>query len=293
MSHATVAQPTNTVVQPAATPTYAPVDRRNGLTLREFKREYFRRKPVVVSGGPDQWKAWSSWTWDNFKRRCGTSTVTIYPFQGESYRQDAAKKVSLAEYIDNILVNDFDSYPYYMIYNFSLLQEHKDLWQDFAQPSYCFDWFSFLPKAVRFPSPRLYIGPKGTISTLHQDRWGTHFWMAQFQGRKHWILFPPEEEKYLYPVSSQRGNGLVRYRVQPDAPALEQFPLFEKCHGMECVIGPGDLLIVPGDWLHWVKSLDPTFSLSHNYMTPGNITSSMLGLTKWFVDLQLKKTRKS
>ena len=268
---------------------YAPVDRRAGLSLKEFKRDYYRRKPVVVSGAPYGWKAWSSWGWENFKNRCGSSQVTVFPYQNNQYRQDGAQKLSLAEYIEKILVTDFDTYPYYMIYNSSLLQEHEDLWQDFSEPTHCYDWFNLLPKAVRFPSPRIYIGPKGAISTLHQDRWGSHFWMAQLQGRKHWILFPPNEAEFLYPAFSKKGSGLARYQVQPDRPDLEQFPLFEKCHGLECVIGPGDVLIAPGEWLHWVKSLDATLSLTHNYMAPGNIGSCMKGLTKWFIELQMGK----
>src|SRR5690348_1296540 len=96
---------------------YGPVDRRTGLSLREFKREYYRRKPVILTGGPYSWKAWSSWTWEHFKNRCGRSPITVYPYQDNQYRQDGAQKLPLAQYIDNILVNDFDTYPYYMIYN--------------------------------------------------------------------------------------------------------------------------------------------------------------------------------
>lgn len=287
---ARMAQAKDSVETNPTTAHYGPVDRRIGLSLREFKREYYRRKPVILSGGPYGWNAWSSWTWENFKSRCGKSPITVFPYQDKQYRQDGAQKLPLAEYIDKILVNDFDTYPYYMIYNSSLLQEYEALWQDFSEPAHCYDWFNLLPKAVRFPSPRIYIGPRGAVTTLHQDRWDSHFWMAQLQGRKRWILFPPHEAEFLYPASSNKG-GLIRYQLQPDTPDLEQFPLFAKSHGVECVIGPGDLLIVPGGWLHWVKSLDPTLSLTHNYMAPGNIMPCMVGLTKWFLDLQLGKRR--
>jgi ribosomal protein L16 Arg81 hydroxylase len=261
---------------------YEPVDRCSGLSVREFKKQYYNRRPVVMTDGIKDWGARSTWTFDNFKSRYGKSIVSAYPYENGSYRADREQRMPLADYIGKILLYDFDSYPYYLIYNASLLQEHIELWADFSEPKYCFDWFKFIPEFMRFPSPRLYLGPKGAISTLHQDRWGTHFWMAQLEGRKRWILFSPDQAELLY--STKVTGDLIRYQVQPEKPDLERFPLFKKTKGVECTIGPGDLLIVPGNWLHWVISLDPTLSLTHNYMGPGNFSPCLKGQTGWFLD---------
>jgi hypothetical protein len=271
---------------------YESVDRRRELSVREFKREYLNRKPVVITDGINDWRARSTWTFENFKSRYGESIVAAYPYEHGRYRADRAQQLPLAEYIDNILTKDFDSYPYYLIYNSSLLHEHRELRGDFSEPEYCFDWFKFLPEAMRFPSPRLYLGPKGTISSLHQDRWGTHFWMAQLEGRKWWILFSPDQDRLLYKgQDTGKEQGLIRYQVQPDKPDLKRFPMFREAKGMECTIGPGDLLIVPGNWLHWVMSLDATLSLTHNYMGPGNFWSCLQGQAGWCVDYWLGKIR--
>jgi Cupin-like domain len=257
---------------------YQPVDRRHNLSVREFKHEYlYRSRPVVVTDALDQWNARDCWTFEAFKSRYGKSKVDVY--HGSS-RPEMAQRIPLAEYIERILANDFGAYPYYLRYNFSLLQEHKELWADFAEPKYCFDWFRLLPKFMRLPSPRIYMGPKGAVSDLHQDRWGTHFWMAQLAGRKHWILFGPDQEEFLYGSVGNPG-GLVPYQVNPDAPDLERFPMFAKAKGLECTIGPGDLLIVPSNWVHWVVSLDPTLSLTHNYMGHGNFRSCLKGQLSW------------
>jgi hypothetical protein len=271
---------------------YASVDSRSGLSVREFKREYYNRKPVVITDGIKKWSARSTWTFNTFKSRYGKSIVSVYPYEQGRYRADRIQQLPLADYIDKILTNDFDSYPYYLIYNSSLLDEHQELRGDFFEPKYCFDWFKFLPKAMRFPSPRLYIGPKGAISSLHQDRWGTHFWMAQLEGRKRWILFSPDQEKFLYKSEgSAKEQGLTHYQVQPDKPDLKRFPMFNQGKGLECTIGPGDLLIVPGNWLHWVLSLDATLSLTHNYMGPGNFLPALKGQAGWCFDYWLGKLR--
>jgi len=51
----------------------------------------------------------------------------------------------LGEYIDRMVVMDAGSYPYYLHDNYSLFVEHKDLWSEFSQPKYCYDWFRLLP----------------------------------------------------------------------------------------------------------------------------------------------------
>jgi len=127
----------------------------------------------------------------------------------------------------------------------------------------------------------VFIGPKGSIQNLHQDMWGTFFWMAQLAGRKRWILFAPDQRGFLYEPSDRLATGSTRPPVQPDKPDLERYPLFVKAQGFECTCGPGDLIIVPRDWFHWVQSLDPTVSLTHNYMGPGNFGSCLVGQFRW------------
>jgi hypothetical protein len=82
--------------------------------------------------------------------------------------------------------------------------------------------------------------------------------LSQLLGRKRWLLFPPEQNRFLY-----------NYQVDPNCPDLERFPLYRQALPVECVIGPGDTVFVPSGWAHWVESLDASISLSSNYMGPG------------------------
>jgi ribosomal protein L16 Arg81 hydroxylase len=104
----------------------------------------------------------------------------------------------------------------------------------------------------------MFIGPKGAVTPLHVDLWGTHAWLSQLVGRKRWILFSPDQSQFLYD-----------FNVDPNQPDLRRFPQFEKARGYECTIGPGETVYVPSNWSHWVVSLDASISLSSNYMAPG------------------------
>ena len=54
---------------------YPEVDRRSGLSIREFNREYrSHRKPVVITDAIDDWKARSAGTFDFFKSKFARPT---------------------------------------------------------------------------------------------------------------------------------------------------------------------------------------------------------------------------
>jgi histone arginine demethylase JMJD6 len=264
--------------------TYAPVDRRAGLSLREFKRDYLHAsRPVILTDVLLDWPARLSWTFETFKSRYGKSIIQAYRYQDGDYRGDRVQRIPLAEFIDKLLANDWKTYPYYLRDDFSLLTEHKELWADFAAPKYCFDWFNLLPSFIIRPGPRIFMGPVGAVTNLHQDMWATHFWMAHLTGRKHWILFPPNQAELLYPSAFNKAHQVVHFDVQPDKPDLERYPLFKKATGLDCTVAPGEIIIVPSNWAHWVTSLDPTISLTHNYMGPGNFRPSLAGQLTWYL----------
>ncbi len=238
---------------------YPEVERRQGLSIREFNREYRCKRPVVLTDAINDWKASSSWTFDFFKTRYGNSPVRVHQYEGgPKYQPNKVKQMPLAEYIDGILASDWTEFPYYIRDNWGLLVAHPELAADYKFPKYFFDWYSVLPPFMRLPYPRIFIGPKGAVTPLHQDQWGTHAWLSQLVGRKRWIFFPPDQRNLVYD-----------FAVHPLAPDYNRFPEFRKATGLECTIGPGDTVFVPSGWIHYVVSLDPTISLSSNYMGPG------------------------
>src|SRR2546426_2235846 len=241
-------------------PQFPSVDRRSGLSLQEFRWKYlYPGKPVVITDAMEEWKARSSWTFDYLRSRYGATPVVVHRYHREDeYTPEAVEHMTLAEYIDRITTNDWDSYPCYLRDNWKLFLMHKDLMSDHTVPKYFFDWFKLLPTFMRLPYPRIFMGPKGAITPLHADIWSTHAWLSQLVGRKRWILFSPDQRQFLH-----------NYKVRVEQPDLERFPLFRQAKAVECTIGPGDTIFVPSRWAHWVISLEAGISLTYNYMGPG------------------------
>ena len=77
------------------------VDRRSGLSIREFENDYFNAdRPVVVTDAAAQWKARLSWTFEKLKSRCGQSLIEASLYENGSYRPDRFQRMPLADYID-------------------------------------------------------------------------------------------------------------------------------------------------------------------------------------------------
>jgi ribosomal protein L16 Arg81 hydroxylase len=241
-----------------------PVDRRAGLSLREFRREYlYPGRPVVITDAMDKWRARSHWTLDFFRSKYGNDSIEVHRFGRNGYKQDQVSSVKLADHIDAIEKHDWTSYPYYVRDDWNLMLSHRELLADYKVPPYFFDWFAFVPSFMRLIYPRIFIGPRGAITPLHHDVWGTHAWLSQIVGRKRWFLFSPDQRSLLYD-----------YKTRVCEPDFQTFPLLAKARAMECTIAPGDTIFVPGGWSHEVVSLDATLSLTHNYMGPGCFRNS-------------------
>jgi hypothetical protein len=238
---------------------YPQADRRAGLSLRDFNREYRDcARPVILEDAIENWRSRSAWTFEFFKSRYGESPVLVYRYEHLRYLPQKGRHVPLSEYIDAVLSKDWDSCPEYIRDNWTLLVHHPELSGDYSPHRYFFDWYSLLPRFMRLHYPRIFIGPRGAVTPLHSDIWGTHGWHSQLVGRKRWLMFPPEQQNLLYD-----------FRMPPDQPDLARYPLYRQTRPLECTIGPGDTLFIPSGWIHCVTSLDATISLGSNFIGPG------------------------
>ena len=114
----------------------------------------------------------------------------------------------------------------------------------------------------------LYIGGKGgAFPVLHYDGAGTHAFLMQVYGRKQFIIYPPNQEQYLYPSPEKENLSLINSLDNPD---LEKFPLFAKAEATVFVLEPGELLFIPAHWWHTTKMLSPSISISANVVNQSN-----------------------
>ncbi|KOS17591.1 Lysine-specific demethylase 8 [Escovopsis weberi] len=134
-------------------------------------------------------------------------------------------------------------------------------------------------------APRLnaWLGPARTITPLHTD--GYHNLLCQVVGAKYVRLYPPSVGDRLRPRGPEHGVDMSN-TSELDLGLLEGWdPAPEDGDGegaegkvegelergrealrgveyWECVLGPGDTLLIPLGWWHYVRSLSTSFSVS-------------------------------
>jgi ribosomal protein L16 Arg81 hydroxylase len=248
----------------------------------EFLRTYRGKTPVIITEKISHWRARRHWCPDYFQQRFGNMTVAIARYEPEAAASfldqtlaDVHQKVRLEEFLAKLTCGDR---RYALREDTILLRLRPELIEDLDH------FFPFASRGTvscdRYMA--LWIGPAGYVTGLHTDPGDTL--LFQLYGRKHILLFAPEQTPYLYeeteaerrkkfegaslqsrlePASFRVLRDSVRWcHLQPFSPDLDKYPLYHQAHYIEAYIGPGDTLYIPDQWWHAVHSLEPAISVS-------------------------------
>ena len=112
-------------------------------------------------------------------------------------------------------------------------EEHPELLEDFDEASreYFPDLFKrFKDPDFQPPFTWIFIGAAGCLTPLHCDIWYTDAWMAQFEGRKRFRFWAPEDLEHV-----QKGDTFVDL-TDPD---MDEFPTCMDPTPLEHILEPG------------------------------------------------------
>lgn len=231
------------------------VERRHRLTPEEFfARYYFRNRPVIVEGLLDDWPALARWTPEWLAERFGDVAVEVMAGRDEEADPDfhaerLRHELPLRELIARMRAGATND-VYLVARNSLLLREpFRPLLDDVRAPA------GYIHPDVHSPDTvHLWFGPAGTLSNLHHDHLNVLF--CQVLGRKRFWLSPSWETPRM---ANDRG---LYSAVDILAPDTARFPAFARATVHECVVGPGDALLIPVGWWHAVQALDVSLSVT-------------------------------
>jgi len=240
------------------------VDRRSNLSYEEFKEKYlFPRKPVIITDATAKWKA-SSWTPEWFKLR--------YP--GKLLNTDQGE-MKMEDFIDAITANTDKPGPF--LREQPLEEVFPDLIDNVTPtPAYVLpNWLKgnfVIPQITNRLNRESHIEVnfcgRRIFPYLHVDDLGVHAFITQHYGDKHLIVYPPDQEPYLYRVEKDRFSQV--YDV--DNPDLDKFPLFAKAKAIRVVLHAGESVFMPSGWWHTTRvpgtSLSTVISVSNSSNWP-------------------------
>ena len=219
-------------------------------TIDEFYRDYvYPNKPVVITGMVDDWPALELWSLKYFREKFSEVKVGgIRLKEGEvdveENRGAPKEKTRFADVLDSVSQGRLDGLALV-----SLVNSFPDILKnDYRVPAYC--------KDGRFPVSRLFVGPVGGISPMHQDYPENIYVMVK--GIKRITLFHPDAPVYPMRFSRMPNHSAVNI----DKPDYKKYPKLRYAQPYVVDLKGGETLFIPSFWWHYVRNIDTCISVN-------------------------------
>ncbi|CAL8303174.1 unnamed protein product [Merluccius merluccius] len=233
------------------------VPRMHCPSLEHFKaNNLLTKQPVILEGIINHWPALSDrrWSLDYIRSIAGCRTVPVEVGSRYTDEEWSQRLLTVNEFIDKYISVKVEEEPVGYLAQHQLFDQIPELKEDIRIPDYC----CLGDEDEDNITINAWFGPLGTVSPLHQDP--QHNFLAQVLGSKYIRLYSPSESQKLYPHESLLLHNTSQ--VEVENPDEERFPEFADAPYQECVLKPGEVLFIPTQHWHYVRSLELSFSVS-------------------------------
>ncbi|NWW54802.1 HBAP1 protein, partial [Pedionomus torquatus] len=179
-----------------------------------------------------------------FETRCSYVEATLEEFLAWSCGEPSCLSGPFSRY-------EYSKYWAYADYKYiaRIFEDKPEIFQDVR-------WSDFGFPGRSGKESTLWIGSEGANTPCHLDSYGCNL-VLQVQGRKRWHLFPPGDTSFLYPTRIPYEESSVFSKVNVTNPDLKRFPEFRNTTAHVVTLSPGQVLLIPRHWWHYVESVDP------------------------------------
>jgi hypothetical protein len=243
-----------------------PIERRVAADLpyQEFFRQYVTvNRPVIIEGAVPQWRALRTWNPEFFKSNFGSKQVAVT--YGVSQR--------LGDVIDAVMASTVER-PGPYLHRVIIHQDMPELLPDLTPENvYGFPGryaSPLMPHRFRRPDGYLKLligGAGGKFPLMHFDSDNANAAITEIFGDKEFVLFSPQDTRFVYPSSEGSNASLVDNLEQPD---WERFPLLRKATEYRGTIRPGETIFVPAGWWHSARVINTSISVCLNMLHAPN-----------------------
>jgi tRNA wybutosine-synthesizing protein 5 len=227
------------------------VEAIQNITELDFYRNFFSRKPVVLKDAIRDTSCFKTWSYEHLKNKIGSRSVNVRYIETGIFNQDSAlMPMNFDALIDRATSVQPDSRSYYLQAT-SIHSVFPELVESMAKPQFMLD-------SDLSSSPLLWIGAAGCVSPLHYDHYEN--FLVQVRGTKSLTMFPPSDTAYLYPnINPPRHLSAINLENVD----IHAFPLFPNASPVECTICAGDILYIPPNWWHHVRTIEASISINY------------------------------
>lgn len=242
--------------------------------------------PIVIPALLQDWPALSDRPWSSIDYLLSNTLWgrRLVPIEiGRSYTDEnwGQEIIPFRQFLNEYILNSSKKGTGYLA-QYELFEQIPRLRNDILIPEYCWaetrghplDKSKNRPK-LDMPNINAWFGPANTITPLHTD--GYHNLLCQVVGQKYVRLYSPDCTEALCPRQEEAGVDMsntskidIGVMEGWDAPEDEgeghdAVPEWAEVTGLdykEYILQPGEMLLIPMGWWHYVRSLSVSFSVS-------------------------------
>ena len=227
------------------------IERIRNPSREDFVENFFKpQKPCIITGALQGWSALDLWNIEYLKSKIGHKLVRCRTSEN-SYFDNSQQytAVKLAKFFDWVveqqnkdllkLFRAQATNKQFFVGSLDISSHFSELLNDFQLPPY------FEPNLLM--SNNLWLGNGNNRVNLHYDFY--HNLNAQIVGKKHWIIYPPQQSSLLYPHPWYSKHFWCS-QVNIHAPDYAQFPKFKTATSWSGVVAPGEVIFIPAGWWH-------------------------------------------
>lgn len=232
------------------------------IDKKTFYEKYVsQNKPVLIKGMTAEWKA-LHWDTAYFKSRETGKKVAI---KVGNVSEGKREQMLLSDYVARL--EDYEQQlrlglpaekpgylhdiPFFYLFP-EYLQDINPFPKDLLPDWYANTWQNYI---------QFFMGSTGSLTPLHFDTLLTNNLFFQVVGEKKFILIDAEDRNKCYI------EGWRWAQFDPQNPDYSKFPKSGSLKIREALLGPGDILFMPGGMLHQVHGLSQSISFNIDWHT--------------------------
>ena len=241
------------------------IDRKKDLSYEDFVNDYLNKdRPVIIQGALDNWPAMAKWTPEYFQNQHGDKEFAVKgrTYQLEKFVQSLVspgKDDGVPPYLNGIFIRDmFPEIASDIIPDlpYTLPDRLRSRW---------------ILKRIEHANPNgipeLLIAGRGAQFPLHFDVNYLLGFVVQIYGEKEFMVFPPDQSKYLYPKEQYPSYSYIEDVFEPD---YTRYPLLKEVTGTKFILYPGEILFNPAGWWHTTRIPELSIAMVISTVAPRN-----------------------
>uniref|UniRef100_A0A1B6LVY8 JmjC domain-containing protein n=1 Tax=Graphocephala atropunctata TaxID=36148 RepID=A0A1B6LVY8_9HEMI len=153
------------------------------------------------------------------------------------------------------VLNEGDTRDSWMYFDYKHMKYHFENKPDLLETM---SWADFGFPDKNGNDSTIWIGTKGAYTPCHMDSYGCNI-VAQVYGRKLWVMFPQSRTLLLKPTRVPYEESSIYSNIHFTC-GLSEIQGVGEAHVVE--LCPGDVLVVPSHWWHYVENLSTAISVN-------------------------------